>query len=78
MAKSKKTTMDIIKIGVLPGQVKEIAVNCQTRISEAIAVAELGTDGEGYQIQRNGEIVNGNVIVGDGDHVLLVKKIKGN
>jgi sulfur carrier protein ThiS len=70
--------MDTIKIGVLPGQVKEIAVNCNTTIAQAIAVADLGTDGDGYEIRLNGDVVNGDKVVGDGDKVLLTKKIQGN
>lgn len=75
MGKNEK--IHVIKIAVLPGVVKDIAVNGGTSISQAIEAADLGSVGNEYEARLNGDPVERSVVLSDGDHVLLVKKIKG-
>ena len=67
----------VIKIGVMPGRIQEIAVAQGTTVSEVIQLAEL--DSSGYEIKVDGTVVGLDYTVKSSDNlILLVKQIKGN
>jgi len=65
-----------VKIGKLPGTIKEVSVNGQTTIGEVIAQADLSY--EGFEIRLNGNPASLDDIVKAQDTILLVRKIQGN
>ena len=65
-----------IKLGTMPGQIREYALGENTRVSEAIDTAGICT--AGYEVRVNGEPADMNAVLRDGDQVLLVKQVKGN
>lgn len=67
----------VIKIGVMPGRIQEIAVAPGTTVSEVIQLAEL--DSSGFEIKVDGSVVGLDYAVKSSDNlILLVKQIKGN
>ena len=66
----------ILKIGTLPGLIREVALEDSATIGDALSVADLSA--EGYEIRRNGSPAETGEIVSDGDTILLVKQVKGN
>jgi len=67
----------VIKIGVMPGRIQEIAVTAGTTIKEAIELA--GLDSNGFEIKVDGSVVGVDYTIKSSDNlVLLVKQIKGN
>ena len=65
-----------VKVGKLPGAVKEIALNGDRTVAAALAAAEL--DPKGFQVKVDGADAELTDTVGQGSTVFLVKKIKGN
>ena len=65
-----------VRIGTMPGRINEFALEDGATVKEALEIADLTT--EGYQIKVNGEQVDEEKVLNDGDLVLLVKQIKGN
>jgi sulfur carrier protein ThiS len=65
-----------VRIGTMPGRINEFALENGATVKEALEIADLTT--EGYQIKVNGEQVDEEKVLSDGDLVLLVKQIKGN
>lgn len=67
-----------VKVGVFPGKVQEIVVECTTTILQAIVAAGINPDG--YQIRVNSMEAEDpeNDKVSDGDSIILTKKVKSN
>lgn len=67
-----------INVGQFPSArgVTPLTVEEGTTVAQAIARAELSTDG--FDIRVNGQTATGEQVVNAGDSVLLVRKIKGN
>ena len=78
--------MITIKIGKLPGRIREVTLPEGSSVGAAIAAAELTdpiTPGDvgaksTFDVRVNAEEANADTVLNDGDTVLLVKKIKGN
>lgn len=67
----------LVKVGVMPGRVSEVAVEEGMKVSDVLALAELSP--AGYQVKMDGEVVNGDaVITSTTSLILLSKQIKGN
>lgn len=65
-----------VKVGKLPGRIEEISLNGDRTVQAALDAA--GLSAEDLEIRVNGDSADYNDEVDDGDHILLVKKIKGN
>ena len=65
-----------VRIGTMPGRINEFVLENGATVKEALEIADLTA--EGYQIKVNGEQVDEEKVLNDGDLVLLVKQIKGN
>lgn len=77
LAKQIKGNADyMVKIGVVPGEIKEIAVDGEMTVAEIASIA--GLEVQGYQVRVNGNVVDGNFVVEETATVLLAKQIKGN
>lgn len=69
--------MKTIKIGMMPGQINEFAVEENATIFNALAVA--GLEHEGYDVKVDSNTVSDlNTPVGNASYILLVKQVKGN
>lgn len=67
----------LVKVGVMPGRISEVAVEEGMKVSDVLALAELNP--AGYQVKMDGEVVNGDaVITFTTSLILLSKQIKGN
>jgi len=67
-----------VKVGKLPGMIKEVALNGSRTVADALAAAELEGSTEGYTIKVNSADAALETVLSNGQTVLLVKKIKGN
>ncbi|MDD2493889.1 MAG: hypothetical protein PHE29_01720 [Tissierellia bacterium] len=71
--------MVTVKVGVMPGQINEFAVEEGTSIAQVLRVANLSA--EGYEVKVDGNKVtdlNGETVNSDTSLILLTKMIKGN
>lgn len=67
----------IIRVGVMPGRINEVAVEVGTSVADVIELAGLNADG--YDIKVDGDKVDKNFNVAEETElVLLVKQVKGN
>lgn len=66
-----------VKVGLLPGTIKEVTLNGGRAVSDALEGAEISS-ADGYEIRINSELGATDTELKDGDVVLLVKQIKGN
>ena len=76
LVKKVKGNALTVRVGQLPGVVQEIALEDGATVADALAAAEL--DSEGYEVRVNGTPAEGTTSVSEGQTVLLIKKIKGN
>lgn len=77
LVKRIKGNMNTIKVGVLPGQVQEIAYEGELTAGELLDMASLNA--EGYDIRLDGSNVDEDTVIDESARVLvLVKRIKGN
>lgn len=68
---------NVIKVGVMPGQINEYAVEAGTTFRQAIETA--GLDASGYEVKADGtKVDNLDAPVGSTNLVLLAKQVKGN
>ena len=75
-----------IKVGKLPGRIREVTLPEGSNVGQAIEAAELtaavkAEDVGGkvtFDVRVNAEEAESSTVLKDGDTVLLVKKIKGN
>lgn len=65
----------VVKVGTMPGRIEEYALDEGATVSDALAIADIST--EGYQIKVNSVEADLGTELKDNDIVLLVKKIKG-
>jgi len=69
--------MPTIKIGKLPGgKLRELDLKSGSTVGHALQ--EAGLDSEGFEVRNNGELVDNNAQLQNGDTVILAKKIRGN
>ena len=66
----------LVKIGVMPGRITEIAVEDDATVAEIIEIAEL--DAEGYEVKVDGVKSELDTVAGTAKLVLLARKVKGN
>lgn len=67
----------VIKVGQLPGQIKEYAFTPPTTFAEVFA--EAGLDTAGYEVKADGRtITDFNSEIGQTNLILLSKMVKGN
>ena len=71
-----KGNADVIKVGVMPGKLTELAINDDTSAEEAFELADI--DVSGYEIRLDGNVIEENCIVNGGNLLVAMKKIKGN
>lgn len=77
LVKRIKGNMNTIKVGVLPGQVQEIAYEGELTAGELLDMA--GLSAEGYDVRLDGSNIDEDTVVDESARVLvLVKRIKGN
>lgn len=74
--KKIKGNADVIKVGVMPGKLTELAINDGTTAEEAFELADI--DVSGYEIRLDGTVIEENCIVNGGNLLVAMKKIKGN
>lgn len=74
--KKIKGNADVIKVGVMPGKLTELAINDDTTAEEAFELADI--DVSGYEIRLDGTVIEENCIVNGGNLLVAMKKIKGN
>lgn len=74
--KKIKGNADVIKVGIMPGKLTEIAINDDTTAEEAFELADI--DVSGYEIRLDGTVIEENCIVNGGNLLVAMKKIKGN
>lgn len=67
----------MIKIGKLPGTIKEVALNGDRTVAAALEAAEI-SETDGYELRVNGNTAESETELYENDIVLMVKKIKGN
>jgi sulfur carrier protein ThiS len=66
-----------VKIGVMPGRIEEYALETSTTVADALAFANLSSDG--YEVKADGSTVTDlNQPIGTVNVILLTKKVKGN
>jgi sulfur carrier protein ThiS len=65
-----------VKVGQLPGTLKEVVVEGTTTVNDVLTLAELSS--VGFEVRVSGKKADEATIVKNGDMVLLVKPIKGN
>ena len=67
----------MLKVGVMPGRIQELAVEEGMTLREVLKIAEL--DSTGYEVKVDGNVVGLDYEVDIDDNlVLLVRQIKGN
>ena len=67
----------MLKVGVMPGRIQEVAVNTGMTLKEVIELA--GLDANGYEVKVDGTVKSLESAVTESDNlVLLVRQIKGN
>lgn len=68
----------LIKIGVMPGRISELAVAVGTPIDTVITMAEL--DPKGYDVKVDGTVVTdlSTPVTNSTNLILLVVQVKGN
>lgn len=67
----------VVKVGVMPGRITEVAVETGMRVEEVIAMADLVSTG--YQIKMDGTVVGLEDTIGENTNlILLSRQIKGN
>jgi hypothetical protein len=65
-----------IKIGTMPGQISEVALEDNGTVLDALEAANICADG--YTIRCNGAEMSVDSVPADGAVVLLTKRVKGN
>jgi putative ubiquitin-RnfH superfamily antitoxin RatB of RatAB toxin-antitoxin module len=65
-----------VRAGMVPGTIKEVAVECGATVAAALRAAEL--DSTGYEIKAGGRTLSLTDVVTAGMLILLTKQIKGN
>ena len=70
--------MNTVKVGLVPGAIKEYAVEDRTSAKTALEIAEINTTG--YVVRLNGDVVTDleGTLLRDGDSLLVTRQIKGN
>lgn len=67
----------IIKVGIMPGKLQEIAVTSSTTVQEALDFAGINPDG--YEVKLDGtKVTDFSQQIGYANLVLLSKMVKGN
>ncbi len=67
----------ILKVGVMPGRIQEVAVDDTVTVSQALSLANLTT--EGFEVKLDGNTVTDlTTSVAGANVLLLTKKVKGN
>lgn len=69
----------VLKVGVMPGRISEVAVETGASIASVIALANLST--EGFEVKVDGIRVSdleNTVVESNTNLVLLAKTVKGN
>lgn len=68
----------LVKVGIMPGRITEVAVELGQSIASVIELA--GLDSEGYEVKVDGETVNAEetTIQPETNLILLVRQVKGN
>lgn len=72
----KQIMTNILKVGVMPGRIQEIAVDETVTIEDALALADLTA--EGFEVKLDGTPVTDLTAIASGNVLLLTKKVKGN
>ena len=65
-----------VRVGCLPGAIREIALNGDRTVQAALEAAELSP--EGYEVRVDGEPARLSDEVYDDATILLVRKVTGN
>ena len=74
--KKIKGNSSTLKVGVMPGKLTEIAIQPETTAFEAFDIAEI--DVTGYELRLDGEKIDGDCTVNEGNLLVAMRKIKGN
>ena len=69
-------TTATVKVGQLPGTLKEVVVEGTVTVNDVLRLA--GLSSSGFEVRVSGKKATGDTAVKNGDMVLLVKPIKGN
>lgn len=71
------TSVTNVRIGTLPGRVRDYVLNGGRTVEKALAVAGLDPDSDS-EVRVNGEVADMNTELREGDCLLLVGGIEGN
>ena len=64
-----------VKVGKVPGRIKEVFIDDGTTVSQVLAEAELSNE-EGFSVRLNGEpVTDMDTVVYDGDSITLVREV---
>jgi G3E family GTPase len=66
----------LVKVGVMPGRIQEVAVDSTSTIFDALQLADLSANG--YEIKVDGVTKTADEQVGTAQLILLTKQVKGN
>ena len=77
MATRRTNTFINVRIGTLPGRIRDYALNGGRSVEDAISVANLSIDNEA-QIRVNGETATLKTDLKEGDSLLIIESIEGN
>lgn len=67
-----------VRVGLLPGRIRDIALNGGRTVEHAVQGYDNGMDAAGYSIRVNNEPAESSTELSEGDVVLLVGEIEGN
>lgn len=67
----------MVKVGIMPGRLVEIAIDSEETIKRAFEIAEI-TIPNGYELKANGQTVQETDKIGDNALIVASKMIKGN
>ena len=68
--------MHAVRVGKFPGKPQDLDVSPGTTVGQVLEAARL--DARGYDVRRNGQPVDMNAIVQDGDAIALYRPVQGN
>lgn len=69
----------LVKVGIMPGRLQEVAVSVGTTVGDVIALALPDTSTSGYEIKMDGNTVTlSTQITAATNLILLTQMVKGN
>lgn len=68
-----------VRVGLLPGEMKDIILNGERTVRAAMTGAEIDTyEADGHEVRVNGQPSDLETVLKEGDTVIFVRSIEGN